>query len=145
MRQYGSRYFPILFPHPVRQHHILMTALRILVAEDDAMIAMFLSDLLEAMGHTVCAITESEAGTVAAALHHRPDLMIIDAGLRGGSGIAAAEEIAMTLALPHIFATGDCYRVLRAEPTAVVLQKPFSAPALIRAIARAMQPSISVG
>jgi CheY-like chemotaxis protein len=122
-----------------------MTPLRILVAEDDAMIAMFLSDLLVAMGHSVCATTETEADTVAAALLHKPDLMIIDAGLHGGSGIAAAEEIAITLSIPTIFATGDCYRVLRAEPTAIVLQKPFNAPALLRAIDRAMHPAVRVG
>lgn len=115
-----------------------MPALRILIFEDDAMIAMFLSDLLEALGHRVCATTETEAETVAAALLHMPDLMIIDASLRGGSGIAAAEEIAITLSVPLIFATGDCYRVLRTEPNAIVLQKPFNAPTLLRAIERAV-------
>jgi DNA-binding response OmpR family regulator len=122
-----------------------MTALRILVAEDDAMIAMFLSDLLEALGFTVCAVTETEAATVAAALLHRPDLMIVDEGLRDGSGIAAVQGIEMMLPMPHIFATGDCYRVLRADPNAIVLQKPFNAPALVRAIERALQPAIGVG
>ncbi len=122
-----------------------MTALRILVAEDDAMIAMFLSDLLEAMGHTVCAVTDTETGTVAAALLHRPDLMILDEGLRDGSGIAAMEQVAITLPVPHVFATGDYYRVLIAEPNAIVLQKPFSAPALVRAIERAMEPAIGMG
>ncbi|MEO9130949.1 MAG: response regulator [Sphingomonas sp.] len=115
-----------------------MTALRILVAEDDAMIAMFLSDLLEALGHTVCAVTETEAETVAAALLHGPDLMIVDDGLRDGSGIAAMEELAIKRPIPHIFATGDCYRVLRAEPNAIVLQKPLNATALVRAIERAL-------
>jgi DNA-binding response OmpR family regulator len=116
-----------------------MKALRILVAEDDAMIAMFLSDLLEVLGHAVCVLTDTEATTVAGALLHRPDLMIVDEGLRDGSGIVAVRAIQMTLDVPYIFATGDCYRVLRAEPDAIVLQKPFNAPALIRAIERAMQ------
>ncbi|AYJ84710.1 response regulator (plasmid) [Sphingomonas paeninsulae] len=117
-----------------------MKALRILVAEDDAMIAMFLSDLLEVLGHEVCVLTDTEATTVAGALLHRPDLMIVDEGLHEGSGIAAVQAIEMTLQVPHIFATGDCYSVLRAEPDAIVLQKPFNASALIRAIERAMQP-----
>jgi DNA-binding response OmpR family regulator len=117
-----------------------MEALRILVAEDDAMIAMFLSDLLEVIGHEVCVLADTEATTVAGALLHRPDLMIVDEGLRDGSGIAAVQAIEMTFRVPYIFATGDCYRVLRAEPGAIILQKPFNAPALIRAIERAMQP-----
>jgi CheY-like chemotaxis protein len=36
-----------------------MTALRILIAEDNAMIAMFPSDLLGALGHNVGAATET--------------------------------------------------------------------------------------
>jgi CheY-like chemotaxis protein len=122
-----------------------MTALRILVAEDDALIAMFLSDLLEALGHVVCAVTATEAGTVDAALLHRPDLMIVDEGLRDGSGIAAAQNIEMTLPVPHIFATGDCYGVLRADPNAIVLQKPFNEQALVRAIERALKSVASTG
>jgi DNA-binding response OmpR family regulator len=118
-----------------------MTALRILVAEDDAMIAMFLSDLLEVMGHMVCAVTDTEAATVAAALLYRPDLMIVDEGLSYGSGISAVYEIEKTMPIPHVFATGDCYRVLRADSNAIVLQKPFSALGLIRAIDRALQPA----
>jgi DNA-binding response OmpR family regulator len=121
-----------------------MTALRILVAEDDAMIAMFLSDLLEALGHVVCAVTDTEAGTVDAAMLHCPDLMIVDEGLRVGSGIAAVQRIEITLPMSHIFATGDCYRVLKAEPDAIVLQKPFNAPALVRAIERATRPASSI-
>ncbi|MEO9131258.1 MAG: response regulator [Sphingomonas sp.] len=134
------RCFPTLCLGSPCHHHSGMTVLRILVAEDDAMIAMFLSDLLEVLGHKICALTDTEAGTVAAALLHRPDLMIIDEGLRDGSGIAAVQNIETTLPVPHIFATGDCYRVLSAEPHAIVLQKPFNAPALIGAIERAMEP-----
>ncbi|MEO6152318.1 MAG: response regulator [Croceibacterium sp.] len=119
--------------------------MRILVAEDDAMIAMFLSDLLEAMGHVVCAVTDTEAGTIDAALLHRPDLLIVDDGLREGNGVAAVQDIEMTLPVPHIFATGNCYRVLKAEPNAILLQKPFNGPALVRAIECAMQPLARTG
>ncbi|WP_457355706.1 response regulator [Sphingomonas sp. UYP23] len=118
--------------------------MRILIAEDNAMIAMFLSDLLEALGHSVCAITETEAATVAAALLHRPDLMIVDEGLRDGSGITAVQDVETKLPMPHIFATGDYYSVLRARPEAIVLQKPFNAPALVRAIERATKRAITV-
>ena len=120
-----------------------MTPLRILIAEDDAMIAMLLSDLLVSMGHEVCAVTDTETGTVAAALRHKPDLMIFDEGLRDGSGMAAVAEIALTGFIPHIFATGDRYQVLKAEPKAIVLQKPFDVKTLVNAIERALQPLAS--
>ena len=62
-------------------------ALRILVVEDGALIAMLYADLLVEMGHVVCAIETTEAGAVAAAARHKPDLMIVGSGLRDGSGI----------------------------------------------------------
>src|ERR1700719_4544619 len=58
-----------------------MKALRVLVIEDDALIAMLLSELLAGMGHDVCATAATEADAVTAATRHRPDLMIVDARL----------------------------------------------------------------
>ena len=45
----------------------MMKALRVLVVEDDALIAMLLSELLAGMGHDVCATAASEADAVIAA------------------------------------------------------------------------------
>jgi DNA-binding response OmpR family regulator len=59
----------------------LMKALRVLVIEDDALIAMLLAELLAAMGHEVCATAYSEAEAVIAAARYDPDLMIVDATL----------------------------------------------------------------
>lgn len=118
-----------------------MKAVRILIAEDDAMIAMFMADLLVAMGYEVCAITCDESETVAGVAHHAPDLMIVDEGLLDGSGTSAVDEILKTGFVPHIFATGDCNRVLKHDPNAIVLQKPFNAHALLRAIKRAVPPA----
>jgi DNA-binding response OmpR family regulator len=101
------------------------------------MIAMFLADLLETMGHEVCACVETEMATVAAAARWTPDLLIVDANLREGSGVAAVAEILRTGFVPHVFVTGDVYR-LGAEPGAVVMQKPFSPDRLVRAIDRAL-------
>ena len=116
-----------------------MTAIRTLIAEDDYMIAIFLEELLVAMGHEVCAIVADQAAAVAAAKEHMPDLMIVDEGLREGSGIEAVAEILKTRFVPHIFATGNCFRVLAQCPDAIVLQKPYNTKALIRAIEQALQ------
>ena len=70
-----------------------MEALRVLVAEDDALIALLLAELLAGMGHEVCATAATEREAVIAAAHYKPDLMIVDAGLGRGSGVSAVEEI----------------------------------------------------
>ena len=71
-----------------------MKALRVLVIEDDALIALLLSELLAGMGHDVCATATTEAEAVSAATRCNPDLMIVDARLGQGSGVSAVEEIA---------------------------------------------------
>ena len=115
-----------------------MTALRILVAEDDALIGMLLSEMLTGMGHDVCSVAATETDTVKAAMKYRPDLMIIDAWLGEGSGIAAVEAILRTGFIPHAFASGDTIRVKALRPGAVVIEKPFSEKDLERAIQRAL-------
>ena len=117
-----------------------MRPVRILIVEDDALIAMFLEELLVAMGYEVCAVVTDQAQVVAAVAQHAPDLMIVDEGLRDGSGITAVVEILKTGFVPHIFATGESYRVLAHNPAAIVLQKPYTAQALSCAIERALQP-----
>ena len=62
-----------------------ITPLHIIIAEDDALIGMYLDDLLSGMGHTVCAVARTEAEAIAAATCRRPDLMIVDGNLEGGS------------------------------------------------------------
>ena len=111
-----------------------MKALRVLVVEDDALIAMLLAELLAGMGHVVCATASTEGEAVDAAAHYRPDLMIVDAGLGRGSGVSAVEEICRAQPLAHLFISGDAERVRLHRPDAVVVRKPFRQAELISAI-----------
>ena len=115
-----------------------MKVLRVLIAEDDALIAMLLADLLAGMGHEVCATVTTEAAAVTAAIQNRPDLMIVDAGLGRGSGVSAIEEILRAGPLAHVFVSGDAGRVRALRPDAVVVQKPFRQAELVRAIETAL-------
>ena len=110
--------------------------LRILLAEDDALISMFLAEILTAMGHEVCAIEDTEAGVVGAAARCLPGMMIIDAHLGAGSGVAAVVEVLRSGYVPHLFISGGPVRGASAD--AVVLEKPFWEADLIRAMARAL-------
>ncbi|MEQ1694239.1 MAG: response regulator [Hyphomicrobiaceae bacterium] len=111
--------------------------LRILVVEDDFLIGMLLADMLEMMGHEVCATEATEAGAIAAAAKCHPNMMIIDAQLREGSGISAVDEILRVRAVPYIFVTGDIRGVLQMRPDAIVVEKPFTESCLISAMHRA--------
>ena len=112
----------------------LMKALRVLVIEDDALIAMLLAELLVGMGHDVCATAVTEAEAVIAATRYVPDLMIVDAGLSRGSGVSAVEEILRAGPLAHVFVSGDTEKVRRHRPDAIVVRKPFREAELARAI-----------
>jgi two-component system, response regulator PdtaR len=119
-----------------------MKALRVLVVEDETLIGMLLADTLGAMGHDVCAVEATEAGAVAAAARCNPDLMIVDARLRQGSGVSAVEEILRTGWIPHVFVSGET-TIQALRPGAIVIQKPFRDIDLNRAIQRALNAPAS--
>ena len=115
-----------------------MKALRVLVIEDDALIAMLLSELLAGMGHDVCATAGTEAEAVSAATRYDPNLMIVDARLGRGSGVSAVEEILRAGAVAHVFVSGDAESAWRRRPDAIVIRKPFRETELARAIDMAL-------
>ena len=115
-----------------------MNSLRILIVEDDSLIGMLLAEMLVALGHSVCATETTEVMAVTAAIEQRPDLMIIDAALRIGSGISAVKTILQTGFVPHLFVSGKPAQIRSALPDAIVLEKPFREVDLVRAIERAL-------
>jgi DNA-binding response OmpR family regulator len=115
-----------------------MKVLRVLVVEDEAMIATLLAEVLTDMGHDVCGIEATEADAVAAAARCRPDMMIVDVWLGDGNGVAAVEEIRRTGPVPHVFVTGDISRVQALRQDAVIIQKPYREPDLVHAMRRAL-------
>lgn len=111
------------------------TRARILIIEDEAVIAMDLSDLVTGAGHDVCAVETTASGAVAAAKRERPDLVLADIQLAdGSSGIDAVKEILSAFEVPVIFITAFPDRLLtgeRPEPT-FLITKPYS-PDMVRA------------
>src|SRR2546421_7143052 len=105
-----------LVPEPEGCASKLMKALRVLVVEDDALIAMLLTEMLAGMGHNVCATPATEAEAVIAATRYCPDLMIVDGGLGRGSGVSAVEEILRAGTLPHVVIRGHAGTLREAEP-----------------------------
>ena len=127
------------------QNRSRMETQRILLIEDDGLVAMMLERMLEQMGHEVCATAATEVAAVEAAQRCAPSLVIADARLRSGSGISAVEEILRTRRdLPHLFVSGDSSDVKKRLPAAITLQKPFREAALATAIGRALTAAPSL-
>jgi two-component system, response regulator PdtaR len=113
--------------------------LRILIVEDDALMAISLEWLLEEMGHEVCAIASTEADAIDFAVRLRPDLMIVDGSLSQGSGVSAIDQILRAEQVPHFFLSGDIERIKAIRPGAVVLRKPFRSADLPGTIEKALE------
>ena len=115
-----------------------MTYLRILVVEDDDLIAVLLGEMLEGLGHEVCAIEATETSAVYSAARCQPDLLIVDVWLREGNGVSAVRRISRAGPTPHLFVSGDLSHVRAEMPRAVMLQKPYNEIELVRGIERAV-------
>ena len=115
-----------------------MKPLRILLVEDDAMIALTLAEMLEAQGHQVLGIATTESEAVAAAFDLKPEMMIVDAQLREGSGLGAVDRIENGTRIAHVFISGDTLPIQTLRPWATMIQKPFFEAELTRAIQRAL-------
>jgi len=114
-------------------------SLRILVVEDDVMLATTLGEMLVGMGHNVCATAATQTDAIDAALQHQPDLMIVDYSLRQGTGTSAVDEILRGGPMPHFFISGNGWRIRAIRPDAVILQKPFRSADLTKAIDTALK------
>lgn len=82
--------------------------LRVLVVEDDLLIAMDLALLVEEIGHAVCGQAVDAQAAVREAGQHKPDVVLMDVRLaRGTSGIDAATEILRHHGIRSLFVSGN--------------------------------------
>src|ERR1700748_2992221 len=103
-------------------------ASRVLIIEDEPIIALDLENLVTELGHKVVAIAATKDDAVAKARSERPGLVLADINLgEGGSGIDAVSEILASFDIPVIFITAYPEKLLtgeRPEPT-YLIAKPF--------------------
>jgi CheY-like chemotaxis protein len=116
---------------------------RILVIEDEPLIAMGLKLVLETMGCEVPAVVDNGEDAVAAAEAVDFDLVLADIRLRGDEdGIDAVRRIQMRRRIPVLFVTGNVDELGRRGMTdAEVLAKPFMPAALERTVRRLLEPA----
>jgi len=103
-------------------------ASKVLIIEDEPIIAMDLENLVSELGHKVVAVAATKDDAVAKARSERPGLVLADINLgEGGSGIDAVSEILSSFDIPVIFITAYPEKLLtgeRPEPT-YLIAKPF--------------------
>lgn len=116
---------------------------RILILEDDAIVAFALENILGEAGYDVVGVCARGEDAAAAAERQRPDLVIADVRLAGSmDGIAAVAAIRARMALRVIFLTahtdpGTRERMLGQSPDEI-LAKPSPDSLLLAAIATAL-------
>lgn len=114
---------------------------RVMIIEDEPIIAVDIESIVLGMGHEVVGIADTRRDAVALATETKPDLVLADVQLAdGSSGIRAVEEILTEAIVPVIFITAYPERLLtgdRPEPTYLVT-KPFRPESVEAAIAQAL-------
>jgi signal transduction histidine kinase len=117
---------------------------RIMVVEDEIVLAMNLEELLMSMGYEVVGVAYSGEQAMEMALDLRPELILMDIVLPGElDGIAAAEKIMSEIDISVVFMTdflnkGFLERAKRLEPSGYIL-KPFNDAQIEAAIEIALQ------
>lgn len=111
---------------------------RVLIVEDEGMVAMLLEDMLADLGHEVVAVVghmEQAAKLVAEA---EIDLAILDVNLNGQHTYPLASTL-KSRGVPFIFATGyDSMSLPESLQKAPVLQKPYQQRILERVLREAL-------
>jgi CheY-like chemotaxis protein/DNA-directed RNA polymerase specialized sigma24 family protein len=123
----GPEAFAALLSEAARQIGA-QVASRVLVIEDEPLIAMDLEALVEGLGHSVVGNARTHDEAVTMARRERPGLILADIRLAdGSSGLEAVNDILATFEVPVIFITAYPESLLtgeRPEPT-FLIAKPF--------------------
>jgi DNA-binding response OmpR family regulator len=110
---------------------------RVLIVEDEAMIAMLVEDMLTVLGYEVAGIAYRLEDALGAARAADIDLAILDVNLSGEASFPVA-EILRERGVPFIFATGYGTAGHKGDfGDALVLKKPFNVKGLAQALSSA--------
>ena len=119
-------------------------ARKILIVEDEALVALGVSGLIEDMGHQVCGVARSVAEALALSRAWEPDLVLMDVNLQeGGNGIDAAHQLRGFDRPPVVlfltsYVDSDTRRRMEATAPFGIVQKPFQDAHLQRTVTEAL-------
>jgi len=109
---------------------------KILIAEDDLMIADMAGEFLSARGYEVCGIARTVGEAVAFSRAHRPDLALIDLRLaRGDIGTEIIRQLPPGERPGILYASGNVSQfALTKNDGEASISKPYSAEDLVRGL-----------
>ncbi len=117
------------------------TKTQVLIIEDEPLISLDLSEIVESLGHGVTTIARTADQAVAGARANPPGLVLADIQLAdGSSGLDAVRDILEQFEVPIIFVTSFPERLLtgeRPEPT-FLITKPYDPNMLKATISQAL-------
>jgi CheY-like chemotaxis protein len=107
------------------------TAARILIVEDERLIAIDLQRRLTRLGYSVVALVASGVEAIQKALALLPDVVLMDIRLQGAmDGVEAAQQIQACVRIPVVFMTAyvdeETTQRIRATSPWGYLHKPFT-------------------
>jgi len=124
-----------------KTHNLSSSSRRVLIVEDEFMIALELEDVMAELGFDVADLAPSPHDAFVLAMAHQPDIVVMDVCLSGGrEGIEAGRWLREVCRVPVVFVTGcndndTLDRINEQVPGAPVLPKPVHPPRLAEAVA----------
>jgi CheY-like chemotaxis protein len=117
----------------------------VLVVEDEAVVAMFLADLLADLKYEVCGVAPTGRQALALAAERRPGFAMVDLRLKGDlDGLETARKLRDELNISSVLLSGDPEALRSAASRGVspigILQKPYTPDQLESVLARAFAP-----
>ena len=118
----------------------------VVIVEDDLLFAEALTALVEDLGYRVLATADTEEGAVQVVGKRRPDVVLMDVKLMGGTGLRAASTIRQTSQVPIVFCTSyaddnTIQTTVQLLGRAALIGKPFDQDELADLLANAVRQS----
>jgi len=111
--------------------------MRLVIAEDDLLLALCVREAVEEAGHYVVCCEPSAARVLQRAQEDGADLALVNISLNEGStaGLKLAEDLKVQLAIPSIFVSGQRQDAMTAKRVALgYLPKPYTPDDLVASI-----------
>lgn len=133
-------------PPPSADAAVTLKDKRVLIVDDEALIALTMKQALQEQGSTVVGPARSSAAALDLIRQQAPDLAILDLNLAGRSSVSIACAL-RALGVPYVYCTGyaDPAQMIEPELRAETLTKPTDPRELVEALRRALAGKAAAG